>query len=335
MCGDRPRQTVGLPPRAPDTDVPGVRLAALWAAYDGMPPDKRRLAFRRLTEVDGTLRDYDATLPKGSTDIHLFMTTAITDTGIESPWPDDPTEPHKHLQAAMAPRLRRPAPPLVRAQVTTTGDIAIELSSASPISVARFRLVRTRSEAAARRADTMGPAFAEVAVGGPSGQKDLVSGDPVYVATWTGTFPETWDDWFVRAIAVPVDTVPVEAVRGLPSEASDAITVLAPPTGPPDLAPLAVETTDPGHTAIVIRTSTTAPARIVPAGDHQSGRRWRALSFRPLPSAACRKPPWSHHPRARQRSRSWSAASEQADGRRSPSGSHVRSQPTRSRWRSG
>ena len=87
------RQTVGLPPRAPDTDVPGVRLAALWAAYDGMPPDKRRLAFRRLTEVDGTLRDYDATLPKGSTDIHLFMTTAITDTGIESPWPDDPTEP--------------------------------------------------------------------------------------------------------------------------------------------------------------------------------------------------------------------------------------------------
>ena len=265
------RQTVDLPPRAPDTDSPGVRLAALWAAYDAMPSAARRLAFRRITEVDGSLRDYDAVLPKGSTDIHLFLTTAITDAGIESAWPDDPTAPHKHLQAAMAPRLRRPAPPLARAQITTTGDVSIELSSASAIPVARFRLLRTRSEAAARRADTMGPAFAEVAVGGPSGQTDFVSGDPIYTATWTGAFPETWDDWFVRAIAIPVDTVPVEAVRGLPSDASDAITVVAPPSGPPDLAPLVVETTDPGHTAIVVRTSTSAPARTVPAGDHRIG----------------------------------------------------------------
>jgi hypothetical protein len=265
------RQTVGLPPRAPDTDSPGVRLAALWAAYDGMPAGRRRLAFRRIVEVDGSLHDYDAVLPKGSTDIHFFVVTTITDTGIESPWPDDPSEPHKHLQAVMAPRLRRPAPPIARSHITTTGDIVIELSSASPLPLSRFRLLRTRLEAAARRADTMGPAFAEVPVGGPSGQTDGVTGDPIYTASWTGAFPPSWDDWFVRAIAIPVDTVPVQAVRGLPSDASDAITVVVPPVGPPDLAPLVVEATDAGHTAIVVRTSTSATVRTVPAGDHRIG----------------------------------------------------------------
>jgi hypothetical protein len=153
----------------------------------------------------------------------------------------------------------------------TTGDTVIDLSSASPLPVARFRLLRTRSEAAARRADTMGPAFAEVPVAGASGQTDLVTGDPIYTATWTGPFPPSWDDWLVRAIAVPVDTVPVEAVRGLPSEASDAVTVVAPPSDPPDLAPLVVETTDLAHTAIVVRTSTSAPVHAVPAGDHRLG----------------------------------------------------------------
>ena len=265
------RQAVGLAPRAPETDSPGVRLAALWAAYDAMPAARRRVPFRRLTEVDGALRDYDAVLPKGSTDIHLFLATTITDTGVESPWPDDPTEPHKHLQALMAPRLRRPAPPLVRSSLAGSGDTVIELSSASPIPVARFRLLRTRSEAAARRADTMGPAFAEVLVTGVSATPDAVTGNPVHTATWTGAFPESWDDWFVRAIAVPVDTVPVDAVRGLPSDASDAVTIVAPPSDPPDLSPLVAETTDGAHLSIVVRTSTSAPARTVPAGDHRAG----------------------------------------------------------------
>ncbi len=277
------RQTVGLPPRAPDTDSPGVRLAALWAAYDGMPAARRRLPFRRIIEVDGALRDHDAVLPKGSTDIHFFLATTISDTGVESSWPDDPTEPHKHLQAVMAPRLRRPAPPLARSHVTSTGDIVIDLTSASPLPVARFRLLRTRSEAAARRADTMGPAFAEVLVAGPSGQTDGVSRDPIYTAGWTGSFPASWDDWFVRAIAIPVDTVPVQAVRGLPSDASDAITVVVPPAGPPDLAPLVVETTDAGHTAIVVRTSTSAPVHSVPAGDHRIGATIQATVLPAVP----------------------------------------------------
>jgi hypothetical protein len=262
------RQTVGLPPRAPDTDAPGVRLAALWSAYDGLPAERRRNLFRRMAEVDGTLRDYDAVLPKGTTDIHLFLATTLSDTGIESAWPTGPGQPHEHLQALMAPRLRSPAPPVVRTHPAASAGVTIELSSASRIPVASFRLLRTRSEGASRRADTMGPAFAEAAAAA-SGTTDSVTGDPVYRATWTGPFPQSWDAWFVRAIAIPVDTIPVEAVRGRPSAASDAVKVVSRPDGPPDLAPLVVETTNAAHTGIAIRTSTAAPARAVAAGDHR------------------------------------------------------------------
>jgi hypothetical protein len=95
-----------------------------------------------------------------------------------------------------------------------------------------------------------------------------VTGDPVYTATWTGAFPESWDVWQVRAIAIPRNTVEVEAVRGLPSDASDVVALSVLPSGPPDLAALVVEA-DAAHTGITIRTSTSSPARTVPAGDHR------------------------------------------------------------------
>ncbi|MBG6240056.1 hypothetical protein IWX78_003047 [Mycetocola sp. CAN_C7] len=262
------RQSVGLAPRAADTDPPGARLHALRTAYDALPDNRRRQLFRRLTELDGAVRDFDAVLPKGSTDIHLFAVTTVTDSGVESPWPSGPAE--TAVRVAMAPRLRHPAPPLVRSRPDATGNTVIEMSSSSPLPVARFRLLRTRSEGAARRADTMGPAFAEVAADPTAGPPDVVTGDPVYTAAWTGPFPESWDDWFVRAIAIPVDQVPVEAVRGMPSDPSDVVSFSARPDGPPDLAPIAVET-DAAHTGIVLRTSTSAPVRPVPAGAHRVG----------------------------------------------------------------
>src|SRR5215207_2093269 len=114
----------------------------------------------------------------------------------------------------------------------------------------------------------MGPAFAEVVVSSPPAQTDPVTGDPVYTAEWRGVFSSSWDDWFVRAIAIPVDTVPVEAVRGLPSDPSDVVSIAVAPDTAPDLAPLVIET-DAAHTGIVVRTSTSAAARTVWAGDHR------------------------------------------------------------------
>ena len=68
--------------------------------------------------LPGGARDADVTLPKGSTDIHLFTVTTQSETGIESPWPGPAPTGHIHLQAATAPRLRRPTPPLTRVSLS-------------------------------------------------------------------------------------------------------------------------------------------------------------------------------------------------------------------------
>lgn len=271
------RQRRGLPTQS--ADAPGVRLATLWSQYDAMTDTQRRNAFRRIRELPGTAREVDVTLPKGSTDIHLFVVTTVTTSGVDSPWPGGGS-PHTHLQAVTAPRLRRPAPPLPRAGVATDGTVTIALQAASAVPVRAFRLLRTRSEVAARSADTMGPAFAEVVAdavpaatdavtGADIPATDPVTGRPVYTATWTGTFPASWDEWLVRAVALAVDTVPVQAVRGLPSDASDALAVLVPPAGPPDLAPLTSALTSGDGAGVVVRSSTSAPARATVTGSHR------------------------------------------------------------------
>ncbi|SDP24031.1 hypothetical protein SAMN04489867_1829 [Pedococcus dokdonensis] len=263
------RQRAGLPARAPDSTLPGQRLLDLRNAYDAMTQTQRRATFRRLVEVDGAVRTHDVTLPKGSNDIHLFVVTTMTKTGIESPWPGGGA-PHEHFQAVMAPRLRRPAPPLARPSIALDGTVTISLYAASSIAVQRFRLHRTTSEDAARDVATMGPAFAEVIVTTVPGPTDLdpVLGQPIYSATWTGTLPGRWDPWLLRAVAVPVDVVPQKAERGLPSPASDVVDLLVPP-GPPELEPLAADVWGADHRGVVVRTATTAPPRVLPAGVHR------------------------------------------------------------------
>ena len=265
------RQRCGLPTPAPPTDAPGVRLAALWAAYDALSPGDRRNAFRRLREVDGAVRELDVTLPKGSTDIHLFVVTTQTTSGVDSPWPAGPGAAHDHLQAVIAPRLRRPAPPLTRASVAGDGTVTITLESASAVPVSHFRLLRTRSEIAARSSDSMGPPFDQAAVVTMTPTAtDALTGQPVYTGTWIGSFPAAWDAWLVRAVAVPVDSVPVQGVRGLLSEASDVTSLLVPP-GPPDLAPLVAEIWGADHRGVVVRSSTGAPPWATSLGTSRVG----------------------------------------------------------------
>ena len=291
------RQRCGLPSAAPDTDPPGVRLAALWAAYDALAPADRRNAFRRLREVDGTVREIDVALPKGSTDIHLFTVTAITSTGVESPWPSGPGAPHEHLQAVIAPRLRRPAPPLARSSIAADGTVTIELHAASPIPVTAFRLFRTRSEVAARSVETMGPAFAQLpAAPTTPASTDPLTGDPVYAATLSAAFDPAWDPWLIRTVAVPVATLPVQGVRGLPSLASDVASVLVPPDGPPDLAPLEYDLWGDDHRGVVVRSSTSAPARATALGTHRLSARAgaeiaTATAIEMLPETALASPP--------------------------------------------
>jgi hypothetical protein len=261
------RQRAGLSQHADATDPPGVRLAALWSAYDTMSPTARRATFRRVVELDGTAREHDFALPKGSTDIHLFVVTTMTRSGVESPWPEGAT-PHEHLQAVIAPRLLRPGPPTIASRFDDAGTLTMRLRGTGAIPVTSFRLYRTRSEVAARKVETMGPAFAEVSASVVAATSDPVLRTPVYEATWTGAFPENWDPWLVRAVAVPPDSLPVAGVRGVPSAASDVVSLLVPPTGPPTLEPLVAELWGADNRGVVVRSATTAPARALTIGTH-------------------------------------------------------------------
>ncbi|MHC2999962.1 hypothetical protein [Microbacterium sp. HJ5] len=271
------RQTAGLSPQADPALSPSERLVALRAAYDGLTPDRQRGAFRRLAEVDAAARTTDVTLPRGSTDIHLFAVTIVSSTAVESPWPQGTggTQPHEHLRVVIAPRLSRPEPPVVRSSpvATTTGtEVLLNLEAASSLPVERFRLLRTRSDRAALRADTMGPAFAEavaaVKLDGTTPVRDAVTGHLVYEARWQGAMPPAWQPWLVRAIAVPQAIEPQRAVRGLHSPPSDVVSVLAAPETPPVLEDLVFAETDAGHLGLVVRTATTAPIAAVGLGEH-------------------------------------------------------------------
>lgn len=263
------RQSVGLPARAAEGTLPGVRLQQLWDSYDALSADRRRSIFRRLMVLPGSAREVDVTLPKGSTDIHLFTVTTLSTSGVESSWPGG-APAHEHLQAVAAPRLRRPAAPVVNSVIGTAGSVALTLTAASRVPVREFRLFRTRSEVAARSFESMGPAFAVVSALPPgAGQPpDPVTGELTYTANWTGAFGASWDDWFVRAVAVPVDTVPVEAVRGLPSTACEPVVLTVLPSSAPDLAPLIATPIGTGE-LVEVTTSTSAPEREVALGNHR------------------------------------------------------------------
>ena len=264
------RQTAGLPPRAAEGTLPGVRLQTMWTAYDAMTSAKRRSMFRRIEEITdpGARRDTDVALPRGSTDVHLFIVTTSTSTAVDSPWPEGPT-PHLHLQAVMAPRLRRPAAPMVRPEVGAGGAVTLRLESRSLVAVASFRIYRTRSAVAARSFETMGPAVATVVASASSSAPDPATRELTYTATATIAFPPSWDDWFVRVVAVAVDTVPTEAVRGMPSVPSEALPVSVVPDAAPDLAPLSPSIWGTGHDGLLVTTSTSAPMRAVALGSQR------------------------------------------------------------------
>lgn len=264
------RQAAGLAQRAPEGTVPGQRLVDLRAAYDGLTPARRRSVFRELLRLPGTARSTDTVLPKGSTDIHLYAVTTITPGGVDSGWPTG-LVPHELLRAFMAPRLRTPAAPRLIAEVGGGATVTLTLTAGSRVPVATFVLYRTRSANAARSVTTMGPRFATVAsmAPPPGAPVDPGTGELTYTASWSGPFPASWDDWFVRAVAVPVDTVPVEAVRGQRSPASGAITLTVLPSTGPDLAPLTAEVWGPDSRGVVVRTSTTAPEKVTAFGPHR------------------------------------------------------------------
>jgi hypothetical protein len=295
------RERCGVAEAAAD-EVPGARLVAVRQLLI----DHReacRLAFRRVLDVPGNRREADVALARGATGIQFFLVTSTTPTGADSPWPYN-TAGQDFTQVFIAPRVLRPAQPLARPEITTAGA-DIDLEAPSDVPVSRFRVYRTHSFDAARRADSMGaPEFAS-ATAPPSppapADVDLVTGQPVFRARWSGALAPSWKTWYVRAVAEP-DTsgVPELAWRGILSPESDIVTVRIPPSTPPDLDPLVVESASPDHSVLVARTSTSASIADTDFGPHLVGaltaaalteKGVAAASLAPLSAVAAADPP--------------------------------------------
>ena len=271
------RQTLAPGNPADPATLLGWRLQALWDIYDAAPATRRQLAFRRAAEVPASPASADIALPRGTEDIHVFVVTAVTTTGLESPWPDagGGLTAHAHLQSVAAPRLRRPSMPILRPAVQSDGSVVVTFETSSAITVTGFEVFATRSEVAARDHLTMGPPVTFVAavaafnVDGVTPRLDPITQHRVYTATWSGALAPSWDPWWLRATAVPVATVDPAAERGLVSVASDVVTLSVLPTTAPDLDPLVAEVQGLDHLGLLVRTGTTALDRPVPAGSHR------------------------------------------------------------------
>ncbi len=262
------RQKTGMGSAA-EGILPGVRLQQMRDAYDALPLSSRRGLFRRVTEVAGSAREADVALPKGSTDIHLFTITTMTPTGIESPWAAGAAR--DVLQAVIAPRVIAPAIPAVRTTLAGPGTVSIDLESKSRIPVQAFHLYRTQSPSAARRAGSMGPPFAVIpAIPPPTdAEPDPETGELKWIGTWNGAFPESWSDWFVCAVAVPVSEVPVSGIRGQLSNSNEPVIISVRPSVAPDLETLTFELWGTDNDGVVVRTATEAPVAPTPIGPHR------------------------------------------------------------------
>ncbi len=261
------------PAQAPEGTPPHARLTQLRSMYDALPPTRRTALWRRLMEFDrhpSTIpADADVALPKGSTDLHLFAVTAETSTGVASSLPAS----SDGVQFFTAPRLRQPSQPRVTPTVAADGDVTLAVSATSRIAVASFAVLATRSPVAARTAETMGPPVATLAVVAaptevPAGRR-LFPDERLYRVTGVVTLPASWDEWYLRVVAVPVAGDPPMAVRGLRSPESEALSLLMPPSGPPLLDALVADTWGAGSDGVVVRASSDAPTRAPAFGAHR------------------------------------------------------------------
>ena len=256
-----------------DTATPSQRLAALRVAYDGLTETRRRSVFRRALTLDSSEQVADVTLPRGSTDIHLFALTAVTSTGVESTWPQGSLSisPHEYLHAVIAPRMTAPAPPTVRVSTGEPGGPIVRFETLSRIPVAHFDLYASRSPQAARAAVWMGfpvasPTAALDTTWAPHPDIRAEEGMRRYTAQVPLALAASWDPWLLRAVAVPVEKEGRLGLRGARSSDSPVTTVEMLPPDAPDLGPVTGRAA--GGSSVAFESDTDVAARAASRGEH-------------------------------------------------------------------
>ena len=265
----------------PDAPLSLTLAERLVALRDAFAADPSRRSFTRVNATPVTTTSLDHVLPRGTKEIHLFIVLGVSAGQVESAWPKlgDPGL-RKRFAAYAAPQLVVPAPPDL--EVTRATDplaspvsyrASLRIRTHPGATVARVDIHRVRVPEAAIAVDTMGPPVARVS--GTAGAYTVTAnvslqvGESQAIGTVSGLddVAGSWKPVFYRAVAWSAD----DATRGLygaRSAASSVRSIIVPPPGPPDLAPLASSFTGtPG--ALLISTTTTAPVEPTDLGPHR------------------------------------------------------------------
>ena len=259
------RAAAGLDPH-PDRHLTlPDRYLGLQQAYDGLPASRRRAVFTRYATYDPSLAEVDVTLPRGSTQIHLFAVTAVNAAGVESAWPGS----HAGLQAGAAPRLVRPtAPELSAAPHLGAGAVDITVSARCPLPITAFEIYATRVAAAAVDAGSMGPPLQVVPVAVPPADDGAPGGPLASVSVAPIAVTEDWRPLHLRAVAVPARVDDATGTYGARSAASPVACVTVVPSTAPDLSALTVNGWGPVDTGISVLFASAAPLAATPYGPH-------------------------------------------------------------------
>lgn len=250
------------------TQTLAQRRATLEAAFVANPS---RREFTRTTVRPLTATVADVTLPRGSSDIHAYVVLAVNGAGIESEWPvpTATTVAHKLITVA-APQVAVPAAPVIETRKESQGNgfgAALTVRSRPGARVGRIDLHRVRVADAATELDSMGPPVATVA---DSGSGWTAVRDPAgqLVVTGTDTPGGSWQRVFYRAVARADDDLS-RGLLGGRSPASSVVSLVIPPSTPPELSAPTVGAPAAAPTDVLLHFTAVAPVPATPLGSHR------------------------------------------------------------------
>ncbi len=238
-------------------------------------PSRREFTRRNDKPIKGT--SSDITLPRGSTSIHIFIVIGISAGQVESDWPSG-AEPAEALQAIAAPLVMKPAPPTIEVVPVVDRSVnppvhraRIQIGTRPGPRVHKIQLHRVRVDDAAKELDTMGPPISTItgSGGGWNVEQQTDSlGSNIRTVAGVDSPNGSWKRVWYRATAWST----ADPLRGyLPGRSleSSAVSVVIPPSTPPDLSPVTVSWPSGGSTAdVLLEWTSAAPIRKTPLGYH-------------------------------------------------------------------
>jgi hypothetical protein len=251
------------------------RLLELWT----QTPARRPFTRVNASPVSDTT-SLDVQLPRGATGIFAYVIVSTSPGGVEGPWPSgDSAKLKQRIILRAAPRIATPSTPTLTATAKPDGSVALAVAPRAGHRVGRVDVYRVRVDDAARSLDTMGPPIATVGVDstGWTVEHALAGGAPVkftgadvpgpsWRRVWYRAVVWAAEQWGQGADAHDIAQHGLIAGRSRPS---NAIAVVTPPPGDPNLSEITMSWPDGSLADVQLDWSTLAPLEATTLGGHR------------------------------------------------------------------